>query len=77
MVRARRGASPEDKLEALHRQLVEAVADLATSDGWARMLAAAAHFHDYSPSNVLLIFAQRPNATRVAGIRTWNTLGDG
>jgi len=39
------------------------------------MLQAAAHFHDYSPSNVLLIRAQRPDATRVAGIRTWNSLG--
>jgi hypothetical protein len=69
------GPSKEDKLEALHAQLVDAVADLATSDGWARMLAAAARFHDYSPSNILLICAQRPDATRVAGIRTWNSLG--
>jgi antirestriction protein ArdC len=75
MVRTRRSASPESKLEVLHRQLVEAVADLATSDGWTRMLAAAARFHEYSPSNILLICAQRPDATRVAGIRTWNSLG--
>lgn len=73
--RTRPGLSSEDKLEALHAQLVDAVADLATSDGWARMLAAAARFHDYSPSNILLICAQRPDATRVAGIRTWNALG--
>ena len=39
------------------------------------MLAAAARFHDYSTSNILLICAQRPDATRVAGIRTWNSLG--
>jgi antirestriction protein ArdC len=39
------------------------------------MLDVAARFHDYSPSNILLIGAQRPDATRVAGIRTWNTLG--
>jgi len=65
----------EDKLEALHYQLIEAVADLATSEGWRRMLAIAARLHDYSPSNILLIGAQRPDATRVAGIRTWNALG--
>lgn len=69
------GPSQEEKLEALHAHLVQAVADLATSEGWARMLAAAARFHDYSPSNVLLICAQRPDATRIAGIRTWNSLG--
>ncbi|MCB2175736.1 MAG: zinc-dependent metalloprotease [Actinomycetales bacterium] len=73
--RPRPGPSQDDKLEALHYQLIEAVADLATSDGWARMLAAAARFHDYSPSNILLICAQRPDATRVGGIRTWNSLG--
>lgn len=65
----------EDRLEALHRQLIDAVEELSTSEGWARMLQAAARFHDYSPSNVLLISAQRPDATRVAGIRTWNFLG--
>ncbi|WP_255596378.1 ArdC-like ssDNA-binding domain-containing protein [Cellulomonas sp. C5510] len=65
----------EDRLEALHRQLIDAVEKLSTSEGWARMLQAAARFHDYSPSNVLLISAQRPDATRVAGIRTWNSLG--
>lgn len=65
----------EDRLEALYRQLVDAVEELSTSEGWARMLRAAARFHDYSPSNVLLIAAQRPDATRVAGIRTWNSLG--
>jgi hypothetical protein len=71
----RDGPTPEDKLEALHYQLIEAVADLASSEGWMRMLGAAARFHAYSPSNVLLIAAQRPDATRVAGIRTWNSLG--
>lgn len=71
----RRGPSPQDKLEALHEQLISAVAELANSDAWMRMLQMAARFHDYSPSNILLIGAQRPDATRVAGIRTWNALG--
>ena len=67
--------STEDKLEALHYQLIEAVADLASSEAWMTMLRVAARFRDYSPSNVLLIAAQRPDATRVGGIRTWNSLG--
>jgi antirestriction protein ArdC len=73
----RHGSGPAgtDKLEELHDQLIEAVADLASSEAWIRMLAVAARFHDYSPSNILLIGAQRPDATRVAGIRTWNSLG--
>ncbi|MBB2921289.1 ArdC-like ssDNA-binding domain-containing protein [Cellulomonas cellasea] len=71
----RRGPSSHEKLEALHEQLITAVTELARSDAWMRMLQMAARFHDYSPSNILLIGAQRPDATRVAGIRTWNTLG--
>jgi hypothetical protein len=34
-----------------------------------------ARFHTYSARNVLLIAAQRPNATRVEGVRSWNELG--
>lgn len=68
------GPSTEEKLTALHAQLVDAVAELVHSDKWAQMLAVAARFTTYSPSNVLLIAAQRPDATRVAGIRTWNGL---
>lgn len=32
-------------------------------------------FHRYSLHNVLLIASQRPNASYVAGLRTWNELG--
>lgn len=38
-------------------------------------LTAMAQFHSYSFGNILLIAKQRPTATRVAGIRTWNELG--
>ena len=38
-------------------------------------LATLARFHRYSVGNVLLIVLQRPNATRVAGVRAWNKLG--
>jgi hypothetical protein len=34
-----------------------------------------AKFRRYSFSNVLLIYMQKPDATRVAGIKTWNSLG--
>ena len=40
-----------------------------------RYLEFAAQFHQYSFRNVLLILAQKPNATRVAGLRHWNQLG--
>jgi hypothetical protein len=38
-------------------------------------LNAMARFHSYSFGNILQIARQRPTATRVAGIRTWNEIG--
>ena len=38
-------------------------------------LTAMAQFHHYSFQNIILIASQRPSASRVAGIRTWNQLG--
>jgi len=38
-------------------------------------LTAMAQFHSYSFGNILLIARQKPDAQRVAGIRTWNELG--
>ena len=34
-----------------------------------------ARFHNYSARNVLLIAAQRPTATHLEGVRSWNELG--
>ena len=59
--RPRPGPSQEDKLEALHYQLIEAVADLATSEGWQHMLAVAARFHAYS-SGAACVFELREYA---------------
>jgi hypothetical protein len=63
------------RLRRAHDQLAAAVTQLTSSDGWRRMLDVAARFHRYSPHNVLLITVQRPDATRVAGYRTWQQLG--
>jgi antirestriction protein ArdC len=38
-------------------------------------LDAMANFHHYSFGNVLLIARQKPDATRIAGMFTWNQLG--
>lgn len=65
----------QDKLKLAHERLTAAVADLADSDGWQRMLTVAAKFHHYSPSNILLILAQRSDASAVTGFRSWQQLG--
>jgi antirestriction protein ArdC len=45
------------------------------SEALAGYLKAIARFHRYSLHNVMLIASQKPNASYVAGFRTWNELG--
>jgi len=64
-----------DKLSALHERLAEQVAALRTGQDWRRWLDVAHRFHTYSFNNTLLIYAQRPESTAVAGYEAWKTLG--
>ena len=64
-----------ERVRALHDRLTAQVEALVTGEDWARFLTVASRFHTYSPNNVWLILAQRPDATRVAGYRTWQRLG--
>ena len=60
--------------EALHETIAEHIEALRDSETWTRFLAFAQAFHRYSLGNLLLIFAQSPEATHVAGYRTWQSL---
>ena len=64
-----------DRLAEAHDQLVAAIEHLTTGEDWQRFLDTASRFRTYSLNNLLLIFLQRPDATRVAGYRTWQSLG--
>jgi N-terminal domain of anti-restriction factor ArdC len=55
-------------------QLVAAL-QAGRSEALTMYLKAIGRFHRYSLHNVLLIASQKPNATHVAGFRTWNELG--
>ncbi|MGB2667418.1 MAG: ArdC-like ssDNA-binding domain-containing protein [Candidatus Acidiferrum sp.] len=55
-------------------QLVEAL-NAGHSEALTRYLGAMAKFRAYSLLNVLLILKQCPNAGRVAGYKTWQSLG--
>ena len=55
-------------------QLADGIAGLTTSDEWRRYLGYLSRFHCYSFNNVLLIAAQCPEATQVAGYRSWRKL---
>ena len=69
------------KLEGIKNKTKDAVDYLVQSlesgqsDVLTQYLGAMARFHTYSFGNVMLIARQKPDATNVAGIRTWNSLG--
>lgn len=61
--------------EALQVSIANQVDQLRNSDRWQRFLDFMASFHKYSLNNVLLILAQYPSATHVAGFRQWQAKG--
>lgn len=66
-----RGQAKTDLLE----QLTQAVLGLTTSSAWERWLRTSRRFHRYSFPNQVLILQQRPDASWVAGYRSWLRLG--
>jgi hypothetical protein len=75
------GREQKMKLEEINNRTKDAVNHLVAalesgqSEVLTQYLAAMARFHDYSFGNIMLIARQKPQATNVAGIRTWNSLG--
>lgn len=67
--------SVQDKVEAMRAELETAVGRLAGDDEWQRYLEVMGRFHQYSFGNQLLISIQRPDATRLAGFKTWKAVG--
>lgn len=63
------------KTETIIQQLEQGVREVFQSDRYRDYLKTMARFHKYSYANSLLILLQRPTATRVAGMRTWNAMG--
>jgi hypothetical protein len=59
----------------LLESLSAGIAALTTSERWTQYLDVQSRFPRYSTNNVLLIQAQMPDATRVAGYRAWQALG--
>jgi hypothetical protein len=64
----------KDKTKDAVNYVVQSL-EAGKSDVLRQYLAAMARFHTYSFGNVMLIARQKPEATNVAGIRTWNSLG--
>jgi antirestriction protein ArdC len=68
-------AERQARREADRKRTREAVEALRASDGWQSWLRLRRHFRTYSLTNQLLIALAMPEATRVAGFKTWLKLG--
>ncbi len=68
-------AARKATLESMHAQLTEQIGSLDSLQAWGAWLRFANSFHAYSFRNTVLIWAQRPEATMVAGYRTWQAKG--
>ena len=75
MPRERDRPPDSDPVAASLLQLERSVEAIQDSDTFRAYLTAQARFHTYSWGNVLLILGQNPAASRVAGYRTWQSLG--
>jgi hypothetical protein len=69
-----RSAQLKATIDTAIERLVEQLAEGHTED-FLQLLRFWSHFHHYSHGNVILILNQRPDATQVAGYRTWQRLG--
>ncbi len=72
--RQERAAQMTATVDAACERLAEQLA-AGHSEAYLAFLAFHARFHRYSAANALLILSQCPEATRVAGLATWNRLG--
>ena len=62
----------EEQLKEITERLEQGVKDLFTSEKYTEYLKTMSQFHNYSFNNTLLIAMQKPEATLVAGLATWN-----
>ena len=67
--------SQQETRAAIIARLEQGFQEVQDSDRFQDYLATCARFHHYSAHNTMLIWTQRPDATRVAGFQTWKKLG--
>ena len=73
--RSTRERKPDKRVEDALERLEAGVSRILDGEEFKRYLSVAAKFHHYSANNCLMILMQRPDATRVAGYRAWQSMG--
>ncbi|HAY73491.1 MAG TPA: hypothetical protein DCY31_06545, partial [Ruminococcaceae bacterium] len=62
----------QDKIKIITDKLENGVKNLLQSDKYKEYLSIMSKFHNYSFCNTVLIATQKPDATYVAGLQSWN-----
>lgn len=65
------GKDKSDKIKEITEKLEQGVKEVFESEKYKSYLNTLSKFHNYSLNNTLLIAAQNPNATLVAGFKSW------
>ena len=65
--------SSDEKTKQAFEMIEQGVRDVYSSDSFKQYLSCLSKFHNYSLNNTLLILAQKPDASLVAGYRSWQT----
>jgi len=65
----------DNKYKEILEKLETGIREAMNSDKYKEFLRVQSKFYNYSFNNTMLIYMQRPDATYVAGIKTWNKLG--
>jgi hypothetical protein len=74
MKNTKKTAKKKPMVNELFKKLEDGVKNVYSSETWKSMLKFQSAFHNYSFNNMLLIYLQCPNATRVAGYGDWQKL---
>lgn len=61
----------DEKTKAAFKRIEQGVKDVYSSENFKQYLSCLRKFHSYSLNNTLLILSQKPEATLVAGYRSW------
>ena len=70
----KRREEQEEQIKALTDQLEKGIKEVFTSEKYKAYLSTMEKFHSYSFNNSILIYVQKPNASMVAGFKTWQSL---
>ena len=65
----------QEKTKELFNKLIDGVTSIIDSGEYNKFLRFSKNFHNYSFNNILLIYLQMKNATKVAGFKTWQSMG--